>query len=89
MLAGTRANVLAAITSALAPVLDGHPGLTVAAVLTGNTDEVHRLGGRGVPVFREPDQALRALARALSYAQWRRQPAGRRTGLPTLIGSRA
>jgi acyl-CoA synthetase (NDP forming) len=89
MLAGTRANVPAAITAALAPVLDGHPGLTVAAVLTGHTDDVHRLGTRGVPVFREPEQAVRALSRALSYARWRRQPAGRQPEAATLIGSRA
>lgn len=88
MIAGTRANVLAAITSALAPVLDGRPGLTVAAVLTGNTDDVHRLGDRGAPVFREPDQAIRALARSLHYAQWRRHPSGRRAAV-TLIGSPA
>jgi acyl-CoA synthetase (NDP forming) len=89
MLAGTRANVPVAITSALAPVLDGHPGLTVAAVLIGHTDEVHQLGDRGVPVFREPEQAVRALARSLQYAQWRRQPVGRPADVTALIGSPA
>jgi acyl-CoA synthetase (NDP forming) len=87
MLAGTRANVPAAITSALARVIDGHPGLTVAVVLTGHTDDVHGLGDRCAPVFREPEQATRALARSLRYAQWRDGPPARRAGGATFAES--
>jgi acyl-CoA synthetase (NDP forming) len=78
MLVGTRANVLAATMSALAPVVDDQPRLTVAAVVTGGTGDVHQLGLRGAPVYREPEQALRALAHARDYATWRREPQDRR-----------
>jgi len=74
LLVSTKANVLVANMSALAPVLDDYPGLTVAAVVTGGTGDVHRLGNLGAPVFREPEQAIRALAHARDYARWRREP---------------
>jgi len=74
VLVGTRANVLAANMSALAPVLDDHPHLTIAAIVTGGTADVHQFGRRDVPVFREPEQAVRALAHARDYAAWRRKP---------------
>lgn len=74
ILVGTRANVLAATMSALTPVLDDYPRLTVAAVVTGGSGDVHRLGRLGAPVFREPEQAVRALAHARDYARWRREP---------------
>lgn len=80
VLAGTRATALTAIRSAVARVIDNHPRVTVAAVLIGSTDEVHRLGRRGAPVFGEPQQAVRALAHARDYAVWRRQPLGRPSG---------
>jgi acyl-CoA synthetase (NDP forming) len=72
VLVGIRANMLAANLSALAEVLDDHPHLTVAAIVTGGTGETFGLGRRGVPIFREPGQALRALAHARDYAAWRR-----------------
>jgi acyl-CoA synthetase (NDP forming) len=81
ILVGTRANVLAATMSALAPVVDDQPRLTVAAVVTGDTGDIHELGRRGAPVFREPEQALRALAHARDYATWRREPQDRRPDL--------
>jgi acyl-CoA synthetase (NDP forming) len=84
-LVGTRANVLAAITSAVSEVLDDYPRLTVAAVLTGGGDEVRGLGRRGAPVFGEPDRALRALAYALRYAGWRRQPSEDPSDLEDLL----
>jgi acyl-CoA synthetase (NDP forming) len=74
LLVGTRANVLAATMSALAPVLDDYPRLTVAAVVTGGTGDVHRLGRLGAPVYREPEQAVRALAHARDYGRRRREP---------------
>lgn len=77
VLVGIRANVLAANMAALAEVLDDHPDLTVAVIVTGGTAETHRLGRRGAPVFREPEHAVRALAHALDYAAWRREPLDR------------
>ncbi|MDT5044052.1 MAG: hypothetical protein QOE51_5037, partial [Actinoplanes sp.] len=80
VLAGTRATVLIAIRTAVAHALDDHPQLTAAAVLTGSSDDVHRLGRRGAPVYHEPERAVRALAHARDYAAWRRTPLGPRTG---------
>ncbi|MEU8233312.1 CoA-binding protein [Actinoplanes sp. NPDC048967] len=78
VLVGTRATVLAAQLAALTPILDGHPRLTIAAISTGGTADVHRFGRTTVPIFREPEQALRALAHARDYAAWRRFPPARR-----------
>jgi acyl-CoA synthetase (NDP forming)/GNAT superfamily N-acetyltransferase len=86
LLVGTRANVLAATMSALAPVLDDYPRLTVAAVVTGGTGDVHRLGRLGAPVYREPEQAVRALAHARDYGRRRREPLPR---TPDLDGPHA
>jgi acyl-CoA synthetase (NDP forming) len=72
ILVGTRANTLAATASALAPVLDDHPRLPIAVVVADGTGERTELGRRGVPVFREPEQAVRALAHAREYAAWLR-----------------
>ncbi|SNY59338.1 Succinyl-CoA ligase like flavodoxin domain-containing protein [Paractinoplanes atraurantiacus] len=72
MIVGTRTNVPAAMTTAVADILDQHPELTAAAVLTGGADDVHRIGARGIPVYREHDRAIRALAHAHRYATWRR-----------------
>lgn len=79
VLVGSRANVPAATISALAAVLDFHPQLTVAAISAGGPADLHRFGRYDVPVFREPEQAVRALAHARDYAAWRRcSPAGDR-----------
>ncbi|GAA0505251.1 hypothetical protein Ade02nite_71470 [Paractinoplanes deccanensis] len=72
MIVGTRTNVPAAMMTALADVLDDHPRLTAAVVLTGGPDDVHRAGARAVPVYREHDRAIRALAHAHRYTTWRR-----------------
>jgi acyl-CoA synthetase (NDP forming) len=74
VLVGTRANVLVANMSALAPVLDDHPHLTIAAVVAGGTADAHQAGRYDVPVFHEPYHAVRALAQARDYAVWRRYP---------------
>ncbi|MEU4689933.1 GNAT family N-acetyltransferase [Actinoplanes sp. NPDC023714] len=76
VLVGTRANRPAEILAAVAPVLDRHPGLPVAAVLTG-VRPTCRIGSRDLPVYEFPEQAVRALAHASSYAAWRREPPGR------------
>jgi hypothetical protein len=44
VLVSTRANVLTATVAALAPVVDGHPGLTIAAVVCDGTGERPGLG---------------------------------------------
>jgi acyl-CoA synthetase (NDP forming) len=70
VLVSTRADTLAATVSALNAVVDNHPALTVAAVVADGMGELVGLGRRGAPVFREPEQAVRALAHARDYA-WR------------------
>jgi len=67
--------------AALAPVLDDNPHLTIAAIVTGSTGDVHRFGQRSVPVFRESKQAVRALAHARGYAAWRQEPLTRSAAL--------
>ncbi|WP_127507745.1 CoA-binding protein [Actinoplanes solisilvae] len=68
---GSRSNCPAAIMTAIAGVLDRRPGLTAAAVLAGTPDDVHRVGLRDTPVYRQQDRALRALSHAHRYARWR------------------
>jgi acyl-CoA synthetase (NDP forming)/GNAT superfamily N-acetyltransferase len=86
---GTRANAPAEILSALAPIVDAHPDLTVAVALTGCPGAPPRLGRRGAPVFDLPERAVRALGHAAAYAQWRRQPLGRRPDLAGVDTPRA
>ncbi|GIF02188.1 bifunctional acetate--CoA ligase family protein/GNAT family N-acetyltransferase [Paractinoplanes rishiriensis] len=78
---GTRANRPADIMTALGAVADRHPELAMAAVLVGG-GPLTRFGKRGVPVFDVPERAVRALAHAAGYGEWRRQPLGRRPELP-------
>jgi acyl-CoA synthetase (NDP forming) len=76
VIAGTRANVPEAITAAVAGVVDPCPRLATAAVLTGCADDIHHIGTRRTPVYRQPDRAVRAMAHARRYAAWRRRPMG-------------
>ncbi|MCU7724882.1 GNAT family N-acetyltransferase [Actinoplanes sp. KI2] len=101
----TRANRPAEIMAALGAVVDEHPDLAVAAVLIGGADArlgEHgadarlgergadaRLGKRGAPVYGTPERAVRALAAAAEYAEWRRQPLGRRPELSGIDTSTA
>jgi acyl-CoA synthetase (NDP forming) len=78
---GTRANRPADIMAALGVVADDHPDLAVAVVLIGGEHDT-RLGRRGAPVYDVPERAVRALAAAAQYAQWRREPLGARPDLP-------
>jgi acyl-CoA synthetase (NDP forming)/GNAT superfamily N-acetyltransferase len=78
---GTRANRPDEILSALAPVVDAHPDLTVAVTLAGCAETPATFGVRGAPVYDVPERAVRALGHAATYAQWRRQPLGRRPDL--------
>ena len=79
---GTRANLPAEIMAALAEVVDRHPDLAVAAVLVGGSEAATTLGIRRAPIYDVPERAVRALAHAARYADWRRQPLGRRAALP-------
>ncbi|WP_236046913.1 CoA-binding protein [Paractinoplanes ovalisporus] len=71
---GTHTNCPTAIMNALADVLDQRPDLTAAVVLAGSADDIHRTGIREIPVYRQQDRAVRALAHAHRYAVWRRGP---------------
>jgi acyl-CoA synthetase (NDP forming) len=86
---GTRANQPEAILAALTPVVDKYPELTVAAALAGSTDAPARFGGRGAPIYDLPERAVRALGHAAAYAEWRRQPLGRRPDLPGIDAASA
>ncbi|GAA0504744.1 GNAT family N-acetyltransferase [Paractinoplanes deccanensis] len=87
---GTESNAPGELLSALSAVLDARPGLTAAAVLIGcDGAGTSRIGSRGVPVYDLPERAVRALAHAAAYAEWRRRPLGRRPSLPDISVSRA
>jgi acyl-CoA synthetase (NDP forming) len=85
----TRANVPAGILAALAPVVDRHPALTVAAVMVGGNDDAPTLGRRHAPIYSLPEQAVTALGHAARYAAWRREPLGRRAELTGVNPGRA
>jgi acyl-CoA synthetase (NDP forming)/GNAT superfamily N-acetyltransferase len=91
VVAATRANDVAATLAALAPVVDRHRDLTVAAVLIGMPTAPPVLGARAAPVFDLPERAVRALGHATRYAAWRREPLGARPELPDVdaAGARA
>jgi acyl-CoA synthetase (NDP forming)/GNAT superfamily N-acetyltransferase len=81
LVAGTRANDLPGMLTALAPAVDRHPQITCAGVVLARPDLTDLCAGRPVPVFDLPERAVRALAHAVRYGQWRRTPLGSR---PTL-----
>ena len=53
-----------------------------AAVVIGQDVPATTLGSRRAPVYTLPERAVRALAHAVRYAEWRRQPLGSRPDLP-------
>ncbi|HWG99162.1 MAG TPA: GNAT family N-acetyltransferase [Pilimelia sp.] len=79
----TRTNDLAGSLAALAAIVDDHPDLPCAVAVVGAPDAPVTLGTRRVPVYPLPEEAVRAMGRAVCYAQWRRAPHGQR---PTLSG---
>jgi acyl-CoA synthetase (NDP forming)/GNAT superfamily N-acetyltransferase len=80
--AATRANDLPGMLAAIAPAVDRHPRITCAAVVLGQPAAAADLGARRpVPVFDLPERAVRAMAHAVRYAQWRRTPLGLRPQL--------
>ncbi|MEU4216710.1 GNAT family N-acetyltransferase [Actinoplanes sp. NPDC026623] len=86
---GTRANAPEEILAGLAGVVDDHPALPVAVVVIGSADAPERLGRRGVPVYDLPERAVRALGHAAAYANWRREPLGRRPDLAGIDTAKA
>jgi len=91
VVAATKANDVDAVLAGVTPVLDRHKRLTAAAVLIGAVDPPAALGKRRTPVYDLPEQAVRALAHAARYAQWRRTPLGGRPVLSRVdvAGARA
>ncbi|QSB16890.1 GNAT family N-acetyltransferase [Natronosporangium hydrolyticum] len=81
LLAATRANDPPALWRQVASVADRWPALPLAGVALGGGAPV-ALGERRAPVFELPEQATRALGRAVAYAAWRREPLGTRPPLP-------
>jgi acyl-CoA synthetase (NDP forming) len=73
---GTRANVPAAILNRVATALERHTRLTTAVVLTGTPDDIHRIGLRNIPIYRQPGRAMQALAHAYRYTRWQSGPLG-------------
>ena len=63
--------------------------LPVAVVAIGLTAIPSALGPRAIPVFRSPEDALRAWARTARYATWRREPSGVRGTVTGLDAARA
>jgi acyl-CoA synthetase (NDP forming)/GNAT superfamily N-acetyltransferase len=74
--AATRANDLPGMLAALAPAVDGHPGVACAGVVLGHPGAADLGARRPVPIFDLPERAIRAIAHAVRYAQWRRTPVG-------------
>ncbi|WP_304523470.1 GNAT family N-acetyltransferase [Actinoplanes sp. L3-i22] len=89
VITGTRTHPAEEILAALAPVVDRHPALPVAAAVVGAGDPPPRLGARGVPVYDLPERAAQALAHAAGYARWRRTPPVAPAGPPGLSPPRA
>jgi acyl-CoA synthetase (NDP forming) len=85
----TRANNPADALAAIARAVDAVPDLPVAVVLIGLDEPPAELGARRAPVYGLPEQAMRALAHAAWYADWRRRPAGVRPALPDIDPTRA
>jgi acyl-CoA synthetase (NDP forming) len=75
VVAATRANDVESVLAALAPVADRYPDLPLALVVLG-ASAAGRLGARHAPVFDLPERAVTALAKAVRYAEWRREPIG-------------
>jgi acyl-CoA synthetase (NDP forming)/GNAT superfamily N-acetyltransferase len=85
----TRSNDIAGALGALAAAIDDAPGLPVAVAVVGAAQPPTTLGSRRAPVFPLPEDAVRALGRAVRYAAWRRLPLGRRPELSDVDVHRA
>jgi len=78
----TRADEIAHAIRRAAHAIDGHvPLLSVFMTAAGAPAELHDPAG-SLPVFRYPEDAARALARAAEHAVWRARPAGEIPAFP-------
>jgi acyl-CoA synthetase (NDP forming) len=75
VVAATRTNDVPTVLDTLVPVVDRHQQIPVVAVVLGGTT-VPSFGERRAPVFELPERAVAALAKAVGYADWLRQPQG-------------
>ncbi|MDW5330411.1 GNAT family N-acetyltransferase [Plantactinospora sp. KLBMP9567] len=82
VVAATRANNVPAVLNAVAPVLEAHPRITVAAVVLGMPHPPATMGNQHVPVYDLPERAVRAIGHAAWYANWLREPAGTALSCP-------
>jgi acyl-CoA synthetase (NDP forming)/GNAT superfamily N-acetyltransferase len=85
----TRTNDVPGALAALAAAADDAPALPLAVTIVGAVDPPATLGGRRVPVYPLPEDAVRALGHAARYAAWRRAPLGSRPQLPNVDRRRA
>jgi acyl-CoA synthetase (NDP forming)/L-amino acid N-acyltransferase YncA len=84
----TMAADVPAIVHRIGSALDATP-LPAAVVLLGVDDAPTHLGKRRVPVYRLPEDAIAAMARAVRYGQWRAAPLGEQPELPGIDPVRA
>lgn len=77
VVSGVRGKPAAKFLAALGPVIDRHPELPVAVAVIGDGDPPSVLGARGAPIYDLPERAVRALAHAADYAEWRRTASAR------------
>jgi acetate---CoA ligase (ADP-forming) len=78
-LATTPEDVAAAIAAAVAELPRPIP---VQAVFITTGEQAPLAAAAGVPTYRQPEEAARALGRAVGHAEWRRQPPAPPAELP-------
>jgi len=81
----TRPEEVAAAIHEAADDLDGAPPVLSVFMTSAPVPDALRSGKRPVPVFPYPEEAARALARAVHYGDWRKRPEGQ---IPELTGLR-
>ncbi len=84
----TMANDVTGIVVAISAAV-GAVALPVAVVLMGVDEAPVVVGDRRAPVFALPEDAVRALAHAVTYSRWRATPVGRRPQLSNVDSVRA
>jgi acyl-CoA synthetase (NDP forming) len=80
-LVATGTNDLATALEAVSRAADDQPRLPIVAVVVGG-DAPLKLGRGNLPVYDVPEDAVRSLGHACSYARWRREPTGSKPTLP-------
>jgi acyl-CoA synthetase (NDP forming) len=85
---GTMASDTTAIFAGIASAVDA-VDVPVVVVLLGDAEPPATFGARKAPVYALPEDAIRALGRAVRYARWRATPPGSRPRLAGLDQQRA